>query len=189
MSCANAQPEESGDGESPRVDDGDGGSDLLLPLVYEQLRAIARQRMSAENPGHTLQATALVHEAFLRVGQGRRTPFRDRAHFFAVAAEAMRRILIDHARSKGAVKRRPPGAELRSVVDLAEQQDPEQILALDRAIRRLESEEPEIAAVVRFRFFAGLSGEQTAEIMGVSPRQVDRLWAYGRAWLSRELPE
>jgi RNA polymerase sigma factor (TIGR02999 family) len=163
-------------------------TDGLLPLVYETLRAIAQQRMSTENPGHTLQATALVHEAFLRIGHGRRTPFRDRAHFFATAAEAMRRILIDHARAKGAAKRRPPGTELLSVVDLAEHRDPEQIEALDGALRRLEEAEPEVAAVVRLRFFAGLSGDETAEALAISPRQVDRLWVYARAWLSREVP-
>jgi RNA polymerase sigma factor (TIGR02999 family) len=164
------------------------GSDQHLPLVYEMLRAIAQQRMSTENPGHTLQATALVHEAFLRIGQDRQIPFRDRAHFFATAAEAMRRILIDHARAKGAAKRRPPGTELLSVVDLAEHRDPDQILALDRALKRLEEMEPEVAAVVRLRFFAGLSGDETAEALAISPRQVDRLWAYARAWLSREVP-
>lgn len=166
---------------------GAAGSDPLLPLVYDQLRAIAQQRMSAENAGHTLQATALVHEAYLRIGQGRHQPFRNRAHFFATAAEAMRRILIDHARAKSAAKRRPPVSELLSVVDLAEHPDSEQILALDRALERLEKAEPEVAAVVRLRFFAGLSGDDCAEAIGISPRQVDRLWAYARAWLSREL--
>ncbi|MDX2131570.1 MAG: ECF-type sigma factor [Planctomycetota bacterium] len=166
---------------------GNPGSDHLLALVYEQLREVARHRLSAENPGHTLQATALVHEAFLRIGQDRRVPFRDRAHFFAVAAEAMRRILIDHARAKGAAKRRPPAAEFLSVVDLAEHRDPEQIMALDAALQRLEGAEPEVAAVVRLRFFAGLSGNETAEALGISPRQVDRLWAYARAWLAREI--
>lgn len=166
----------------------DDASGHLLPLVYDQLRAIAQQRMTAENAGHTLQATALVHEAFLRIGHGRQVPFRDRAHFFAVAAEAMRRILIDHARAKGAVKRRPTNRELLSVVDLADRPDSEQILALDAALQRLESAEPDVAAVVRLRFFAGLSVDDTAETLGVSPRQVDRLWAYGRAWLAREVP-
>mgnify|MGYP003875654361 CR=1 FL=1 len=170
------------------MDRNDGGSDQLLPLVYDTLRAIAQQRMCTENAGHTLQATALVHEAFLRISQNRQVPFRDRAHFFATAAEAMRRILIDHVRAKGAAKRRPPGAELLSVVDLAGQRDPEQIMALDTALKRLEEAEPEVAAVVRLRFFAGLSGDETAEALAISPRQVDRLWAYARAWLSREVP-
>lgn len=155
--------------------------------MYDQLRAIAQQRMNAENVGHTLQATALVHEAFLRIGHDRRLAFKDRAHFFATAAEAMRRILIDHARARGAAKRRSPGPEFLSVADLAEHPDPGQILALDEALRRLEDAEPDVAAVVRLRFYAGLSGDETAEALGVSPRQVDRLWAYARAWLAREV--
>ncbi len=160
----------------------------LLGLVYDQLRAIAQQRISAEGPGHTLQATALVHEAFLRIGQGRRVPFESRAHFFATAAEAMRRILVDHARAKGAVKRGgdAPRSPL-SVVDLASDPDPSEILALDQALARLEQVEPDAAAVVRLRFFAGLSGDDTAQALGVSPRQVDRVWAYARAWLAREM--
>jgi RNA polymerase sigma factor (TIGR02999 family) len=165
----------------------EGHSAELLAAVYDQLRAIAQQRMSTENPGHTLQATALVHEAFLRVGRDRKVPFQDRAHFFAAAAEAMRRILIDHARSKNAAKRRPPGTEPMSVIDLAESPDRDEILALDTALQRLENAEPEVAAVVRLRFFAGLSVDDTAEALSVSPRQVDRLWAYARAWLAREM--
>jgi RNA polymerase sigma factor (TIGR02999 family) len=163
----------------------------LLAAVYEHLRAIAQERMNGEHTGHTLQATALVHEAYLRIGQGRRLPFRDRAHFFATAAEAMRRILIDHARARGTAKRSAPGSgrggDPLSVADLAEQQDPEQILALDRALERLQVAEPDVAAVVRLRFYAGLSGDEAAEALAISPRQVDRLWAYARAWLAREL--
>lgn len=166
----------------------DEGHDALVEAVYEQLRAIAQQRLRMENPGHTLQATALVHEAFVRIGRDRVVPFKNNAHFFATAAEAMRRILIDHARAKGSAKR---GGNARvsplSVVDLARESDPAEILALDQALERLESAEPEVAAVVRLRFFAGLSGDATAEALGISPRQVDRLWAYARAWLAREM--
>lgn len=166
----------------------DGHSSDLLRAVYDQLRAIAQERIREENAGHTLQATALVHEAFLRIGKDRRVPFTNRAHFFAAAAEAMRRILIDHARSKRAEKRGGGGARVPlSVVDLAEDSDPAEILALDEALARLEQAEPEVAAVVRLRFFAGLSGDDTAESLGLSPRQVDRLWAYARAWLLREM--
>lgn len=166
----------------------DGQSGELLGAVYDQLRAIAQERMKAENAGHTLQATALVHEAFLRIGQGRCVPFTNRAHFFAAAAEAMRRILIDHARAKAAAKRGGGGSRVPlSVVDLAEDADPAEILALDGALERLERTEPEVAAVVRLRFFAGLSGDETAEALAISARQVDRLWAYARAWLSREV--
>ncbi len=159
----------------------------LVEAVYDHLRAIAQQRLNSEDPGHTLQATALVHEAFIRIGRDRRVSFKNQAHFFAAAAEAMRRILIDHARAKGAAKRRAPSAEFLSVLDLAQHPDSDQILALDAALERLESTEPDVAAVVRLRFFAGLSGDDTAEALGVSPRQVDRLWAYARAWLSREV--
>jgi RNA polymerase sigma factor (TIGR02999 family) len=159
----------------------------LLSAVYDQLRAIAEERMKAENVGHTLQATALVHEAFLRIGQGRRHPFQNRAHFFATAAEAMRRILIDHARAHRAAKRLAPRSDPLSVADLAEHPDPEQMLALDSALERLQRAEPEVAAVVRLRFFAGLSGDEAAEALAISPRQVDRLWAYARAWLAREM--
>lgn len=180
-------------GDAPGSIPGEGRDDqhdALVDAVYQQLRAIAQQRLKAERPGHTLQATALVHEAFLRVGQGRDSPFQNQAHFFATAAEAMRRILVDHARAKGAAKRgggarRPP----LSIVDLARESDPEEILALDEALARLEGMEPEVAAVVRLRFFAGLSGDATAEALGISPRQVDRHWAYARAWLAREIAD
>lgn len=189
MSLSSSHPEGSG---SPKIapSGGEVGPDQLLPLVYEHLRAIAQQRLNAESPGHTLQATALVHEAFLRIGQDRNHPFQNRAHFFATAAEAMRRILIDHARAKGAAKRRGPEESsplVLSVIDLAQQPDSDQILALDSALARLEKTEPDVAAVVRLRFFAGLSVDDTAEALTISPRQVDRLWAYARAWLSREV--
>lgn len=141
-----------------------------------------------EASGHTLQATALVHEAYLRISNGRTTPFQNRVHFLNVAAEAMRRILIDHARSKKAAKR-GGGArrEPLSVLDLAIDHDLDEVLALDEAVSRLEKAEPDAAAVVRLRFFAGLSGDDTAEALGVSSRHVDSLWAYARAWLAREL--
>ena len=132
----------------------------LLPLVYDQLRAVAQQRMSAERAGHTLQATALVHEAFLRLVGPRQIPWQSQAHFYTAAAEAMRRILVDHARAKRREKR---GGERNrvalNVVDLAASENPEDILALDEAFRRLEQREPEAADVVRLRFFAGLSVE------------------------------
>lgn len=173
---------------APRTAFRQGHPGELLGAVYDQLRAIAQQRMAAEKPGHTLQATALVHEAFLRIGRDRRVPFENQAHFFAAAAEAMRRILVDHARARGAEKR--GGSRPRtplSVVDLAVDADPAEIVALDEALERLEEAEPEAAAVVRLRFFAGLSGDDASAALGISTRQVDRLWAYARAWLAREM--
>jgi RNA polymerase sigma factor (TIGR02999 family) len=171
------------------------GAARLLDLVYEQLRAIARQRMDGERRDHTLQATALVHEAYLRVVGDQNVEWASRAHFFAAAAEAMRRILIEHARARGRVKRggdsggRPARRVALNVLDLAEESEPGEFLALEEQIRRLETDEPDVGAVVRLRFFAGLSGDDTAAALGISPRQVDRLWAYARAWLHRALEE
>ena len=163
-------------------------ADELLPLVYEQLRELARHRMSDERAGHTLQATALVHEAYLRLVGNHDVQWSGRAHFFAAAAEAMRRILIDHARAHGGAKR--GGGRRRiplSVVDLAAPEQFAEILSLDEAVSRLEGVSPDLAQVVRFRFYAGLSVAETAEALAVTPRTVERRWAGARAWLFREL--
>jgi RNA polymerase sigma factor (TIGR02999 family) len=165
-------------------------AEALLPLVYDQLRDLARHRMAEERAGHTLQATALVHEAYMRLVGDRPAGWAGRAHFFHAAAEAMRRILIEHARSKGRVKR--GGGEQRqrvplSVVDLATESDPGEILDLDEAICRLDQQSPDVAAVVRLRFYAGLTIEETAEALGISPQSVKRDWAYARAWLFHQL--
>ncbi len=156
----------------------------LLPLVYEELRALARAQLRHERPDHTLQPTALVHEAYLRLLGGTQPPWNDRQHFFRAAALAMQRILIEHARKRGRVKR--GGKQVRvelSGVDLASDEDLDQILALDDAFRRLEEQDPEAADVVRLRFFAGLSVEETAHATGLSERTVKREWAFARAWL------
>ena len=164
-------------------------ADELLPLVYDHLRAIAKQRMAGERHDHTLQATALVHEAYVKlVGDGGQINWSGRAAFFKAAAEAMRRILVDHARTRGRVKRGGRGDDRTervplSVLDLAVDSDSDQILALDEAICRLDGEDPEVAAVVRLRFFAGLTVDDTAAALSISPRQVDRHWSYARAWL------
>jgi RNA polymerase sigma factor (TIGR02999 family) len=160
-------------------------SDALLPLVYGQLRAIAQERMATERPGHTLQATALVHEAYLKLAGAGDIPWSGRAGFLHAASEAMRRILIDHARRRNAQKREPPVVRpaLRDVADLASTEDSSEILAFDEAFLRLEREYPEAAAVVRLRFYAGLSIEQTAAALSVSPRTVNREWTFARAWL------
>jgi RNA polymerase sigma factor (TIGR02999 family) len=176
--CNNAKPTD-GPGVPP---------DDLLPLVYEELRELARCRMAEEKPNHTLQATALVHEAYLRLASGGEARFANRAHFFHAAAEAMRRILIERARRRGRVKhgggRRPVPL---NVLDFAVESDSEQILAFDEAIRRLEDERPLAAVALRLRFFGGLTVEETAEAMGTSPRTVNREWTFARAWLFRIL--
>ena len=169
-------------------DQRDDAAETLLPLVYEQLRAIAQARMAGERDGHTLQATALVHEAYLRLVGGEDVAWESRAHFFAAAAQAMRRILIDHARKRGSAKRGGGRASVpMSVVDLAVESDPAQILALDEALTTLEADDPRAAEVVKLRFFGGLSAEETAELMGLSLRTVMREWAFARARLFEAL--
>jgi RNA polymerase sigma factor (sigma-70 family) len=201
-------------------------AEVLFPQVYEELRALARRRMAEERSSHTLQATALVHEAYLRlVGNDSAASPRwaGRAHFFHAAAEAMRRILIDHARSRATLKRGGSGEAARlvstsstppayatgtttsprvstrrvaqrvafNVLELIADpaKDPSEIIALDDAILRLEQQEPHLAAIVRLRFYAGLSLDETAEALGVSPRSVKRDWAFAKAWLFRRLGE
>jgi RNA polymerase sigma factor (TIGR02999 family) len=157
----------------------------LLPLVYDELRQLAAARMASESPGHTLDATALVHEAYLRLVGDQQ--FDGRGHFFAAAAQAMRRILVDAARRKQADKH--GGGRVRvaldGVADAAEPDD--RLVALDDALTRLAVEDPEVAAVVNLRYFAGLTVEQAAAAMGVSVRTANRHWAYAKAWLFREL--
>ena len=162
----------------------------LLPLVYNQLRSIARRQMAQERAGHTLQPTALVHEAFLRLLNDQTVTWAGRAQFFCAAAEAMRRILIEHARARARLKRGGPEPKKRiplGLLELATEHDPAEILALDDAIQRLHEQDPDLAAVVRLRFFAGLTVEETAEALGISPRSVKRDWSYARAWLFRVL--
>ena len=160
----------------------------LLALVYSQLRAAAQRQMNAERVPHTLGATALVHEAYLRLVGPRELPWQGRAHFYAAAVQAMRQILVDHARAKAAAKR-GGGAARRAVLDLARLPDPNSeeesagFLILDEAISRLESAAPDAAAVVRMRFFGGLSTEETARALGVSEPTVKRAWTFARAWL------
>ncbi len=160
----------------------------LLPLVYGQLRKAAQLQMAGERPDHTLQATALVHEAYLRLVGPHQTTFKNQAHFYVAAAEAMRRILIEHARKRARVKR---GGDLKrislSAAYLAEEACPEEIMSVSEAIRRLQKRDPRMAEIVRLRFFAGLSVSETAEALGLSGRTVRREWALARAWLHREL--
>jgi len=163
----------------------------LIQAVYDQLRVIARNRLSRERSDHTLQPTELVHEAYSKIaGSLGEQDWQDRNHFFAMAAEAMRRILINYARARNAGKRgsgRRP--EVINVVELANEQDPEQILAVDEAIQELAVEDPKLGKLVYLRFFAGLSVEQIAEAMDTSPRTVARQWNFARAWLTKSLKE
>lgn len=159
-------------------------ADRLLPVVYEQLRKAAQLQLSSENPGQTLSATALVHEAYLRLAGPREVPWAGRAHFYAAAAESMRRILIDRARSRGSRERaKRHWHDARDLADLATSVESDEILAFDDALTRLEGVDASAAQVVRLRFFAGLSVDQTAAALGISPRTVDREWAFARAWL------
>ena len=156
----------------------------LFPAVYADLRAAARAQLRYERPDHTLQATALVHEAYIRLLGGAYPNWNDRQHFFRAAAEAMRRILVEHARGRARVKRggNPVRVTLTDVASLT-QQDPAEVLALDAAIRRLEEQDPTAADIVRLRYFAGLSVEETAGMLDLSARTVKREWAFARAWL------
>jgi RNA polymerase sigma factor (TIGR02999 family) len=162
----------------------------LFEQIYGQLRAVAQERLRSERRGHTLQATALVHEVWLRLAGNRAVPWQNRAHFFAAAVEAMRRILLDHAKARGRVKRGGGRDRLPlSMADLAAAEDFDQIVSLDEALRRLKAEYAEIGQVVELRFYAGLSVAETAEVLGVSPATVKRRWEFGRTWLFRELDD
>jgi RNA polymerase sigma factor (TIGR02999 family) len=161
----------------------------LLPLVYDELRRLARQRLAREQPGQTLQATALVHEAYLRLVAGEAAPRWDsRGHFFAAAAEAMRRILVDNARRKAAEKR--GGQRERqglAEVDIAAPALPEDLLALDEALAKLAAHDPDKAQLVKLRYFAGLSEEEAARALGISRTTAHRHWRYAKVWLLNEL--
>lgn len=160
----------------------------LLPLVYDELRRLARARMSKTPPGQTLQATALVHEAYLKLVDQKRAQWQDRAHFFAVAAQAIRRILVDHARGHGRAKRGGGRAKLTLNEELAATYDDVvDVVALDEALTRLAQSHPQHARVTEMRFFAGLTIEESAAVLGMSSRTVDRHWRYARAWLYRAL--
>ena len=162
----------------------------LAPVVYEELKLLAAARLRGERPDHSLQTTALVNEAYIRLAGDRRTPWDDRGHFFRAAAEAMRRILIEHARKRARVKRGGGRVRVPLTDALAQSWDhPDEILALDEAIRRLEEQDPRSADVVQLRFFAGLSIEETAEALGLSERTVKREWTFARAWLHDALSE
>jgi RNA polymerase sigma factor (TIGR02999 family) len=164
-----------------------------LPRVYAELRHKAQLFLNSERSGHTLNATALVHEAYVKLAGGTKpAEFEKTGHFYAAAAEAMRRILVDHARARVAQKRggegrRQGSSALDNIAVFSDDQSPEEILALDEALSRLTEQDAQAAEVVRLRFFAGLEIEQAAKVLGISSRTVKRQWQYARAWLYREL--
>ncbi len=173
-----------------RLESGDpSAAGDLLPLVYSELRKLAAARLAHEKPGQTLQPTALVHEAYLRlVEDGQSQRWDSRQHFFAAAAEAMRRILVENARRKASLKH--GGQRHRqdlAGIDIAEPEQPEELLAVDEALTELEQADPGAAQLVKLRYFTGLTIPQAAEVLGVSPRTADRLWVYARAWLFRKI--
>ena len=157
----------------------------LLPLVYNELRRLAAQKLAGEKPGQTLQATALVHEAYLRlVGKGDEPSWNSRGHFFAAAAEAIRRILVENARRKKRLKHGGDGTRQDFDPDrIAAPDVSEDLLALDEALSRLAASDPQAAKLVQLRYFGGLTLKQAAEVLGVSPRTADSYWAYARSWL------
>jgi RNA polymerase sigma factor (TIGR02999 family) len=163
-------------------------ADQLFPLVYEALRKLAAAKLAHEAPGQTLQATALVHEAYLKLVESKAQQWNSRGHFFAAAAEAMRRILVDRARKKQALKH--GGDRVRESLDEASVMAPEvgeDLVALDEALERLAALDAEAAELVKLRFFAGLTSAQAAEALGISPRTADRAWVYARVFLLTEL--
>jgi RNA polymerase sigma factor (TIGR02999 family) len=173
-----------------RFDQGDTrAAEELLPLVYEELRRLAAARLARERPGQTLDATALVHEAYLRLtGGSEPARWNGRGHFFGAAAAAMRRILVENARRKGA--ERHGGNRRRfelAAVDVATAAEPDLVLAIDNALERLALAHPEAARLVELRFYTGLTLDEAAEALGISPATVRRRWAFARAWLQRAL--
>jgi RNA polymerase sigma factor (TIGR02999 family) len=159
----------------------------LMPLVYNELRRLAGYYMRGERPGHTLQPTAVVHEAYVRLVGLDRLDWQNRAQFMGVAAQMMRRILVDHARHRIAARRDPAARVDVDVPDIATLEDPEETLAVDMAIERLRELDPQQSQVVEMRYFGGLSVEETAEVLGISGRTVKRHWALAKAWLHAEL--
>jgi RNA polymerase sigma-70 factor, ECF subfamily len=173
--------------DQAKPDSGSIDADALAPLVYDELRRLAAAYMRRERPGQTLQATALVHEAYMRLA-GAGTPWHDKRHFVGIAARSMRQILVERARARGALKRWAGLNRVTISDSLAIAAEPDMMLpALDEALERLEQIDAEQARIVELRFFAGLSIEETADAIGLSPATVKRRWALARAWLHREL--
>ncbi len=162
--------------------------DRLMPVVYQELRRLARHYMQSEKPGHSLQATALVNEAYIRLVDQQRVDWKNRAHFFGAAAQIIRRVLVDHARSRGRLKRGGDDVRVTFDGDIGPRSEVQgDLVALDDALNQLAKLDPQQARVVELRYFTGLSIEETAEALGISPATVKRDWATARAWLFREM--
>jgi RNA polymerase sigma factor (TIGR02999 family) len=162
----------------------------ILPLVYDELRRLARRYMARERPGQSLQATALVHEAYLRLQKDKGHPWRNRTHFIAIAANSMRQILVERARARAASKRGGSRVRVTMGEDIAAAGEPSiDLLSLDEALTKLGKFDPDLARIVELRFFGGLSIEEAADAIGTSPATVKRAWSMARAWLKRELAE
>jgi len=161
----------------------------LIPLVYDELHRLAEHYMRNERVGHTLQPTALINEAYMRLASAEKADWQHRAHFVAVAAGTMRRVLIDHARKRKAAKRGGEQAALplEDNLEFLSEERPEELIALDEALTRLQELDPRQSQVVELRFFGGLTVEETAEVLGISPKTVKRDWAVARAWLHGEM--
>jgi len=173
-----------------QIEQGDPrAADQLLPLVYDELRKLAAAKLAQEMPGQTLQATGLVHEAYIRlVDSDKAQHWNSRSHFFAAAAEAMRRILVERARQKGSAKRGGDWCRIDADTDkLVDTHRDDKLLALDEAISRLAAADPTKAELIKLRYFAGLSVEEAARALGISTTTADRYWAYARAWLQRAM--
>jgi RNA polymerase sigma factor (TIGR02999 family) len=173
------------------VEQGDPhAANQLLPLVYDELRKLAAKKMAQEAPGQTLQPTALVHEAYLRlVDVEKAQHWNSRGHFFAAASEAMRRILVEGARRKQRLKHGGGRVREQELEDIACPERSARLLALDEALDRLGTANPQAVEVVKLRYFAGLSNAETAALLGISPRKANQVWAYARAWLGEELSD
>jgi len=171
-----------------RIDSGDpSAAEQLLPLIYDELRRLAAAKLAREKPGQTLQATALVHEAYVRmVGASQPRSYQDRRHFFAAAATAMRRILIDSARRK-LTSKRGGDFERQPLEAIAAPEPNEQLLELDEALQRFATKDPIKAQLVELRYFVGMTADEAAAVLGISPTTADRYWAYARAWLQAEV--
>jgi RNA polymerase sigma factor (TIGR02999 family) len=175
-----------------QIESGDpSAAEQLLPLVYEELRKLAAAKLAHDKPGQTLQATALVHEAYVRLVDSEKAQYWDsRGHFFVAGAEAMRRILVERARRKQSLKH--GGAHARQELeegDAVAPEEPQKLLALDKALRKLADQDPKTAELVKLRYFGGLTIKRAAEILGISPRTANNYWAYAKAWLREEIED